>query len=553
MAVLDAHKVEPNRVLKADICIVGGGAAGIAIAREFIGTQYTVLLLESGGFSCDPKTESLYGVESVGHPLRVDQGYVPRNRYFGGSTNTWAGRCIPLNDIDFEQRDWISDSGWPFSKADLDPFYAKAAEVLKLPHYSYYQAEAWRNTMLQGSAGFLYGDAVTAPEVALYAKSPVKMGSAYGEEIKTAPNITLCINANVTEVEANQAVASVNQLHVTTLGGNAFGVNSRIYILACGGWENARLLLLSRRHCAAGLGNQNDLVGRYYMEHPKIFSGHIYPHQKVLKSPIFLDPYRVEGGFAQLGLRLTDAIQRQQQVLNHYLELRPDYPEGMPEGYQAFRWLGSHLKRLRLPESAGDDFRKFWPQTGNILNFYGRKWLNQPINYKRITILNHFEQSPNPASRVTLSRNRDALGLNRLQVDLRISATDKQSLVNIHEIMAKHLHRLGIGELVSNFPAADSPWADLHDSSHHMGTTRMSNNPKRGVVDGNCQVHGLNNLYIASSSVFPTVGHANPTLTIAALALRLADRLKTVVLPAMNRQPQLQREIEAPPLGASAR
>lgn len=550
MAIIDALEIEPNQQLDADICIVGGGAAGIAIAREFIGTQYQVLLLESGGLASDPAVEALYEVESVGHPLRIDDGYVSRNRYWGGSTNTWAGRCIPLNPIDFEVRDWVPDSGWPLSKSDLDPYYARAARLLQLPSYTKYNATAWRHKMLRPQPGFLYQDSVATPEVALYAESALKMGKAYGQQLQEAANITVCLHANLREIEANPPVSSVQQLHVTTLSGSRFWVKSKVYILACGGWENARLLLLSRSQCQAGLGNQNDLVGRYYMEHPKIFAGYIYPHQPILKSPIFLEPYPVAGGFVQLGLRLTDSLQQEQRLLNHYLELRPDYPEGMPEAYQAFRWLGSHLKRMQLPATAAEDWRTFRPHLGNLANFYGRKWLNWPINYPRIAILNHFEQSPNPASRVTLSRDRDALGLNRLRVDLKIASADKYSLMRLHEILADHLHFLGVGELVSDLPMPESPWADLHDSSHHMGTTRMHDSPTKGVVDRHCRVHGLNNLYIASSSVFPTVGHANPTLTIAALALRLADHLKTRHLPQLTQAEVLRQPMTA---GSSSR
>ena len=533
-SVIDAFYVARHAVLQADVCIVGAGVAGIAISREFIGTPYRVLLLESGDFAYHEPTQSLYDVENIGHPIRIDHGYVSRNRYFGGATNTWAGRCMPLNAIDFQKRSWVKESGWPFGKETLEPFYRRASKVLHLPSYQKFHADHWHQKILEHRLGFLFNDPVTTPAVALYAYSPLKMGTVYKQDLIQANNIHICIHANVTEIESNPEQTVIQRLQVTTLQGNHFEVKSQVYVLACGGWENARLLLLSRRHCPHGLGNRHDLVGRYYMEHPKIHLGKLYPTSKALRSPIFLDTIRTCNGFAQLGIRLADQQQQREQLLNHYIELSPGYPAGMPEASKAFQWTGSCLKHLKWSSIKTKDIETFVPHLGELSHYFICKHLNQPIPYPYISILNHFEQTPNRDSRVMLGRQRDTLGQNVLQVKLRITHQEKESLVRLHTILDQHFQALGVGRLVSDIPEIESRWDNLTDSSHHMGTTRMSDSPHEGVVDSDCKIHGFANIFIASSSVFPTGGHANPTLTIVALALRIADHLKTTVLPAQQ-------------------
>jgi choline dehydrogenase-like flavoprotein len=462
----------------------------------------------------------------------MEQGYVSRNRYFGGSTNTWGGRCIPLNAIDFEARDWVADSGWPFDQRALEPFYRQAAAVLQLPDYGYFSPDRWRSR-LRGSlplTGGIYGE-VLVPEVALMGRSPLKMGRAYRQALAAAANVRVCLGANLTEIESNPDCTAVERLHLSTLAGHRFQVRARTYILACGGWENARLLLASARHCPQGLGNPYDVVGRYYMEHPKIFLGRIYPRADLLRSPAVLDYSPIAGGYGQLGLRLSDAQQRQAQVLNHYLQLLPGFPAGLPEARQTWQWVCSRAKRLRLHEIRQQDLRQVTPHLGQIGEYWLCRTLNRPIAYPYIEVFNHFEHAPNRDSRVSLGRDRDALGSRRLQVDLRITTQEKESLLHLHRLIADQLHQRGLGELVSPDLDPTADWPGLTDASHHMGTTRMGLNPRRSVVDPDGLVHGLSNLYITGSSVFPTGGHANPTLTLVALALRLADHLQTAVLP----------------------
>jgi hypothetical protein len=407
MDFTDALNIAPNHVLESDICIVGGGAVGITIAKEFIGTKFQVLILESGGFSSDEKTQSLYEVENVGHSLRLQKGYVSRNRFFGGSTNTWAGRCAPLNEIDFEKRDWIDHSGWPFGKSELVPFYKRACAVLNLPSYDNFNPDIWQNKILKRKPNFLYNDEVAVPEVFLNSRQPINMASSYKKELLESPNVKICINANVTEIESNQSLSSVKRLHVKSFAQNLFFAQAKIYILACGGWENARLLLVSQRYSPNGLGNQYDLVGRYYMEHPKVASGTIYPTSISLKSPIFSERILIPNGTVQIGIRLSDKTQREEKLLNHYLQFFPGYPEGTLEAYDTLITSIKKIKNLDFSKSLMSDLRECAPHTRKILNYVGHKinskFLGRPSLYRGVSIYNHFEQVPNPESRVMLS------------------------------------------------------------------------------------------------------------------------------------------------------
>lgn len=521
MKDIDGNDLKSGTTLGADICIIGGGAAGIAIAKSFSGAKDKILLLESGDYSYDDDTQALYDFESVGHSLRAQQGYISRNRYLGGSTNTWHGGCAPLDPIDFEARDWMPDSGWPITRDDLDTYYREAADLLRLPGYELFKNTAWSKYVLDYKPGFLNGDELN-PAIFLFANRPINMKIAYAKHLQASSNVQIILNANVTEIESNDTQREVRQIHVSTLHGNKYFVKAKRYVLCCGGWENARLLLVSKRYSSTGLGNDFDVVGRYYAEHPKISSGKIIPASKTLRSPIMIWKRRVnKRGYLRLSIKLTESMQRRHKIANHYVQLK--YPQSMSEAITSSE---TFFRGLRLSRSTIHNMVKLAPHVFRLADAFERMIFNLPLKFNHVSLFNHFEQMPNRESRVQLSTERDALGMNRLQVALRISSADKSHMVRFHEILGKAISDQGLGTLVSEFPDSKSDWPGLTDSSHHIGTTRMNLDPKKGVVDQNCMVHGISNLYIASSSVFSTSGHVNPTFTIVAIALKLAAHLK---------------------------
>lgn len=552
---IDARTLPEETVFEHDICIIGAGAAGITLALEFSNQPYQVCLLESGGLEYDRLTQSLYAGENVGFPhFPLD---TCRARYLGGSTNLWGGTSRPLDEIDFEHRPWMPYSGWAFDKTQLDPYYERAQKICGLGAYKYEFAD-WEDELKQLKRLNLplESDRLITYIFQVMSRSNLRFGEVYRKQIEQSPNITTYLNANVVDIETNDSTQAVTRLRVSTLEGKQFWIAAKVFVLACGGLENPRLLLVSNKAQTNGLGNQHDLVGRFYMEHPYLRSGKL-----LLNKPNALYPtdqkHKLEVNQSRLmaTLALPKAVQEREQVLNFSTRLIPVFPEWL----KAFgrikdgKWQNnpSLIKDLGLVAS-------------NFNGAIARAWVKQkykqpPFPYRLFETHLISEQAPNPDSRVTLSSERDSLGLNRINLDWRLSWIDKYTITRSQQIIGEELERSKLGKLKIEFNGGDRAWESLQERSqqvidaqaaafddsklkvrlhedsywqtlrgsyHHMGTTRMSTNPKFGVVNEDCQVHGIANLYIAGSSVFPTGGISNPTLTIVALAARLADRIK---------------------------
>jgi choline dehydrogenase-like flavoprotein len=500
MTIIDGRTITHGTELNTDICIIGAGAAGITIAREFIGTHQQVCLIESGGFTFDSATQSLYEMDNIGYPQFETKP--ARNRYFGGTTNSWTGRCVPLSSIDFERRDWVPESGWEIQEQDLVPYYEKAAPLFNLPRFDQVSPEVWHDRSAYRDEKLFFNDRTFTPVVSLRHQKPVNFGIEYFKSLKQASNIKIYYHTNVTEIEPTDNATKVTHIQLACLEGNKFSIQAKIFILACGGLENPRLLLLSKKQNEAGLGNTFDTVGRYYMDHPKVEQGMLIPDRADFNTPLFFGQ-RIRNGAAQFGLRLSDQIQKKEKLLNHYLLLQPQFSEyGNCE-----------------PQAMG---------VSQKLCYFYQKLTQSPLRFNHILVRNFLEQIPNRESRVTLSDRRDRLGLQKLQLDWKIASQEREHLHRFQQILSRHLIVNKIGTLEHLFPLEETEQRPLLDAFHPMGTTRMSSHPKTGVVNHNCKVHGIHNLFIAGSSVFPTGGHANPTLTIVALALRLADHIKEI-------------------------
>jgi choline dehydrogenase-like flavoprotein len=554
--LIDASTLPEDTLIEKDICIIGGGAAGITLAQEFINQPYQVCLLESGGLDFNEATQSLYGGENVGlnyFPLQES-----RARYLGGSTNLWGGWSRPLDDIDFEDRPWMPYSGWPFTKAELDPYYKRAQKACNLGPYEYDLAY-WDDALgkLQRQQLPFLPEQIVTYLWQIIPPTHLRFGEAYRAELEQARNINTILHANVVEIETNDTAQAVTRLRVARLDGKQFWVAAKVFILAVGGIENPRLLLASNQAQSTGLGNQYDLVGRFFMEHPYLISGKLQ-----LSSPasLYARSCQVEETFIATALGLPKAVQEREQILNfsaRLLPLREEWVEAFqrlkrlryrqpagqqPVGHQAFPALMKHKEERRKHFPTIQEGQKHSSNTTfsqdlatAIANFdriaakaYTKVFrqkssVAQPVLYDTHLI---GEQAPNPDSRITLSRERDSLGLNRVQLDWRLSPIDKYTIKRSQQLIAAEFERAGLGKLQIELADDDTSWQSLRGSYHHIGTTRMSTNPRQGVVNEHCQVHGIHNLYIAGSSVFPTSGLSNPTLTIVALAIRLADHIK---------------------------
>jgi choline dehydrogenase-like flavoprotein len=532
--LVDALKLPVDTLVETDICIIGAGAAGITLARELRDRPEQVCLLESGGLDFEAQTQSLYEGESTGLP------YFPlkesRGRYFGGSTNLWGGWSRPMDEIDFEKRPWMPYSGWCFPKAELDPYYERAQVACHLGPFAY-DLDYWQDALAQQCQV-----PATTKQLATYLwqiipSTHLRFGEAYRAEIAHASNITTYLHANVLEIETNDSAQAVTRLRVASSDGKQFYVAAKVFVLAAGGIENPRLLLASNRVQTGGVGNQYDLVGRFFMEHPYLIAGKAQLSN--LADLYTRINFPVGETFLATGLGLAKEVQEREQILNFGLRLL-----AIDEWLEAYKRLRSRTqqtvrhkafpsiletRKLKGETSAIADAIAVISHLDRFADKVTKKLFKQSIATRQFNFCDtHLigEQAPNPDSRITLSRDRDRLGMNRVQLDWRLSPIDQYTIERSQQLIAAEFERSGLGRIHVELGDDEATWRSITGSYHHIGTTRMSSNPREGVVDEHCQVHGIHNLYIAGSSVFPTSGLSNPTLTIVALAIRLADRLK---------------------------
>jgi choline dehydrogenase-like flavoprotein len=515
--IIDGRAVPPGTVIETEVCIVGGGAAGITLAREFIAASFRVTLLESGGMEFDQDTQDLYEGESIGLPF--DDLRVSRLRFFGGTTNHWGGYCLPFDPIDFEPRDDFRYHGWPFPKSHLDPWYARAQEVCQLGTFDY-RPSSW------GIPPGKIPPPFSGPnfEVKLFQENPVRFGPFYAPELQRAPRVTVYLHANGWNFDAGEIDAEIRALSVRTLSGGHFTVRARVYVLATGGIENARMLLASGKQGGNGLGNGRDLVGRFFMVHLCYSAGIIVP-----SDPRMNFDFMTNGVYSPDTYRIDPIIGLSEQCVRR-LHL-PNVIIGWSFRFSPVVGAVEALKRLAGGKGPGGstltDLSKVIGNLDGVASFAVRKMLfGQGIPIEALNVGCTAEQQPNPDSRISLGPKRDQLGVPEPVIDWRLLDEDRSKSAAIVRMLGTEIGRVGFGRLRSEFGDDDTWPKDFYGNQHHMGTTRMHRDPAFGVVDENCRVHSVANLYVAGSSVFPTGGACNPTLTIVALALRLADHLK---------------------------
>lgn len=512
--LVDARNIPDGELIDTDVCIIGAGAAGIQLAREFIGQQFRVTLVESGGLEFDMETQALSQGESTGHSyMPLESSHL---RAFGGSTNLWGGTCRPLDESDFEKKDWMPFSGWPIAKTDLDPFYKRAQVACQLGPYEY-RTEAWQTPDALPFA--LQGDQIITN---IFQQSPpTNFGRVYRDEVTNATNVNTYIYANVVNIETIASAELVKHLQVATLSGNKFKLSCRIVVIAAGGIESTRILLLSRDTIKAGLGNQNDMLGRFFMEHPIFHVGMIALSDPGVSTAMY-QKRTVRDTTVKGFLTSSQQAIKNEQLLNYGARPRPVPMYKVSRGLQSYNKLKISLKEFELP----DDFME---HLANVIADIDDVAMSGK-NAKVLGLKFWTETSPNPDSRLSLSDKLDSLGQNQSRLNWVLNDMDRRNMNRVLATIGEALGAAGIGRLKLFFDDDDGWPEQMAGSYHHMGSARMSIEPNQGVVDANCRVHGVDNLYVASSAVFPTSGHANPTLTIVALAIRLADHIKEIMV-----------------------
>ena len=506
---IDARNLDNGALIEGDICIVGAGAVGISIALDWIDTPYKVILLEGGGFEYEDKIQELYAGKTTGQP------YYPlksaRLHYFGGTSGHWGGMCTPLDPIDFEQRDWVPNSGWPINKNILDPFYARAQKKVEVGPYEY-GLEYWQQHTKDLNP-LPFEKEVVWNKMFQYSP-PTRFGQRYKSDIVNAPNVHLYTFANCIDIRANDSLSSVTELTVSNFSGKKQQVRAKYFIMACCAIQNARMLLASNAQASKGLGNDNDLVGRYFMEHLEIKSAEIY-----LNHADPLNLYKLYPPKVRAELSITAEKQKEFRVLNGTASLMPlEIAKTIEPNIETWNKKDPREAMKNLEENH---------KISRVDKLIMR--LTKDI-YKAFELFTRIEQEPNPDCRVSLDVEKDQLGVPRAKLHWQLSPLDKYSIRTLYKLIGEQAGIAGIGRVrMMDYlhDETDFTWPKSTGGGwHHMGTTRMSEDPKTGVVDASCKVHGISNLYMAGSSCFPTGGSANPTLTAIALSLRLSDQVR---------------------------
>lgn len=519
----DLRSIEDGVTFECDLCIIGAGAAGITMARQFIGGPHSVLLLESGGLEFEADTQALYAFENVGLPRIRDSRY----RYFGGTTNAWDGRCAPLSAIDFAARPWVEYSGWPLTPVDLEPYGDAAHAACGLALNVYRDRLASRLGITLPS---LDGAKLQPHFWQFGPQGPLRFGPAHRREFEEARNVRVLLHANATNLQAAPSGRTVEWIDIRALGGVSGRVRARFIVLCCGGIENARMLLLSNTVQPQGLGNGRDLVGRFLMDHPRRACADIMARDDYWFQDMFSRYRDRTGARFVLGVELAPEVQERQEILNcgALFFSSDDETSGT---LALLRLLGRRGSDPHASEMMQDVWRVMAGLDEVTIN--ARRRILRPgkdlyITPRTTVMLTDVEQAPNRESRVGLSRERDALGLNQARIDWRVGELERRTMSALTMAVAEEFGRLNLARVKLEAWLMDTDAAPMyHEAHHHMGTTRMAASPGAGVVTSDCQVFGVDNLYAAGSSVFPTSGHVNPTLTIVTLSLRLADHLSS--------------------------
>lgn len=525
---VDLRNVPDGHRFEADLCIVGAGAAGISIAREMLGSPYKVILLESGDFDINAQSAALNAADN-GADLELDLESF-RARQFGGTTSMWGGNCAPLDPVDFAPRPWVRSSGWPIKHDELAPYWKRAQPLFELTGRGF-DPDEWARAEPDFAALRLPLDADLVNEK-LYQRSPrTNFGKRYRTDFQPDDtNVTVLLDAVAVAIDTTEDIRTVREIKLRTLTGQSHTVIARAFVLAAG-IENARLLLLSNDRAPAGLGNGHDTVGRYFMEHLNLISGRLLiPGAEDLYR--FYDPE----GWADhrwptnvpmvIGLQPTVEVQQTQEIGNYAAFIDRTFDGEESAGYHALRRIVADLKHRHLNNQTGHDVGVLLSNFGSAVRASWNRFCGSETSVYQIQ--HFFEQVPNPDSRIRLGDARDPLGQPRLVTEWRTLDQDKLTWAVGQDHVARAIGAGGSGGRLQLEPAGpDHPWPEsLRQSSHFMGTTRMSEDPRNGVVDADCRVHGLANLYVAGGSVLPTGGCAMVTINIVALALRLADHLK---------------------------
>ena len=465
----------PNSTIQTEVCVIGSGPAGMALALSLARNRRRVVILETGGeHSLSAADLNDFNHSTISGPLaKTDiRPNLLRTRGLGGSSNCWMGNCQPLNQSDFMKRSWFPHSGWPIAPGDLNAHYQSAYDFLGIQPGQPGVKELF-------SDGLFLEESHRVPQQRTYLQ--------YADEFRASEHLQIFSRCHVKEIQSTRDSQAVHAVRASTPSRKTISVKARFYVLAAGGIENPRLMM------ANNIGLGSGAVGRYYMTHPTLqnFEALGFVSPSALNKILFR-----RSSYAYLAM--TPRLQQEQQC-----------------GATAYKFSRLEYKADRLTEIRGLEVQRFFEKT-----------LRRQAVALSMSV--RIEQIPNWNSQIRLDRKKDSYGVPICLIDWRFS---QQDVCNMRTALDTLLRTAGAdGQFRIRY---DDSWAQIFSETgmprfpaHHCGTTRMAATESVGVVDPDCRVFQMNNLFVAGSSVFPTAGVANPTLTIIALSFRLADHLK---------------------------
>jgi choline dehydrogenase-like flavoprotein len=550
--IQDADEIVRDTIVQANVCIVGGGPAGITLAIELAKTGKSILLVESGGLQPAADAQALNQGEVVDPALHSPPDRY-RQRCLGGGTSIWGGRCVPFDPIDFETRPWMDHSGWPIGYGEIERYYAAANKLCEAGEYEYDARLAFPGGMRPLLRGFKsqYFDVDGIERFSC----PTNFGRRYQARLRAAANVRVLLRATATHLHASPDGSRIDRLDIHNSKPAKFSVVADQFVLATGGIETPRLLLTSDDVHAAGIGNANDLVGRFYMCH---IAGTIGSLQVDGSADSVWHGYDVaaDGTYCRRRISLRPEVQAHHQVGNVVFRLHhpriadPRHGTGpLSAIFLAQRFISYEYAKRLVSDSPGN--AKTWLRHGvntvadpfSTVRFLGH-WLKDRTLAERkfpsviirprtnlFSLDFHAEQAPNRESRIDLAAGIDKFGNRQVRVDWRYNNRDVETVAKSFDLLREDLTQAKIGHLALAAHEPDIETVVRRDGAyggHHIGTARMAASPSSGVVDSNGKVFDVNNLYVAGSAAFPTSSQANPTLTIVALSLRLARHLREI-------------------------
>jgi choline dehydrogenase-like flavoprotein len=512
--IIDLNDI-PSQRFQCDICVVGTGAAGLTLASRLLKARKSVLFLESGGFELEGETRDLNRCEIsdlhfIGH-------LAGRSRVIGGSTRCWAGQLLPLEPNIFERRPWINKSGWPFDSLELERYYKKAlilfgADERNFDTDLYEMLETEDHPFDQSAFRFYFSKYSPHPD----------LRSVFMTDFEASSEVKLLYHANLTRIHLSEDLNMVTHVEVKNQKLTSFRIDCAKAILCLGGIESARMLLANNHQIAQGIGNQHGVVGKHFQDHPTLRVGILRSKDPARVYRLF-GPKQHQGRFYMGKISLVPAKQRELSLLSATAYVDVGYRPRLLEKRMLINLLKHGRSRGHVPPAT---FRTLFRLVLGSLSLAAQRAIVRQRDQFVVTIMT--EQEPLAESAISLGNTRDRYGVPHAKIQWRLTEKTWETVMCFAKLLKEQFEstRLGTIEFLPYIEPPSNLWRIyLHDMFHHMGSTRMALSPDEGVVDPNCKVFGIDNLYLLSSAVFPTSGHSNPTLTIVALAHRLLDHL----------------------------